>query len=179
MIAIKKLFILFISGFATYVFSMVCFAEEMTLNTNAFLDTGALPVLYTCDGKNISPELSWANAPAKTVNFALTLVDKEALSGKFYHWLIFNIPKTTTTLTEGIAKLPAGALIAKNSFANLGYNGPCPPHGTAHTYIFTLYALDTKLAIPGGATSDELSKALSNHIIAKATLTAVYSRWFK
>lgn len=150
-----------------------------TLTTTAFLDQGALPVLYTCDGKDISPQLDWVNAPAKTQSLALMLVDPDAPSGAFYHWVIYNIPKTVATFAEGQDKNPAGAIMGKNSWDKPQYNGPCPPKGSAHTYVFTLYALDTKLSIPAGADGKTVVNAMQKHILGKVELTTVYSRWIK
>lgn len=157
------------------------FAEETTpkleLKTNAFLDQGALPVLYTCDGKNISPQLEWANVPDKTQAFALILADSDAPNGPFYHWVLFNIPKATTSLPQGIEQPPSNAMVGKNSLAKFHYNGPCPPKGSAHSYVFTLYALDASLKLSTGADAKTILEAMKNHIVEKAELTAVYSRW--
>jgi Raf kinase inhibitor-like YbhB/YbcL family protein len=154
-------------------------APAFTLNTTAFLDQGALPVLYTCDGKNVSPELDWANLPTKTQSLALIVADPDAPNGVFYHWVVFNIPKTVTALTEGMDKLPAGSLAAKNSWEKLNYNGPCPPKGAAHTYTITLYALDSKLPLPPGTKANQVMEAIQKHTVGKVELTTVYSRWLQ
>jgi Raf kinase inhibitor-like YbhB/YbcL family protein len=152
-------------------------ADEFAMNTNAFLDAGALPVLYTCDGKDASPQFTWSNVPAKTQSFALVVSDPDAPSGTFYHWVIYNLPTSTKELAEGIQKLPAGTLVGKNSFGKMQYNGPCPPKGTAHTYVFTLYALDGKLKVPAGAEGKEVLAEIKDHTVGTAKLTTVYSRW--
>ncbi|HEX4044745.1 MAG TPA: YbhB/YbcL family Raf kinase inhibitor-like protein [Gammaproteobacteria bacterium] len=153
-------------------------AKTFTLNTNAFLDEGTLPVLYTCDGKDVSPEFDWTNVPAKTQTFALILVDPTAPGGDFYHWVVYNLPKTTSKLLEG-DKLPAGAMAGKNGWNKAQYNGPCPPKGSAHTYIFTLYALDSKLDVPAGADGKTVVSAMQKHILGKVSLTTVFSRWLQ
>jgi len=152
-------------------------ANAFTMNTTAFLDKGLLPVLYTCDGKDKSPELSWTGVPAKTTSLALIVDDMDAPTPPFYHWVLYNIPNTVTMLPEGVSKLPAGVMTGKNSWGTEEYKGPCPPKGTSHTYVFTLYALDTKLNLPAGAEAKKVIEAMQNHIIEKVTLTAVYSRW--
>lgn len=150
---------------------------DFTLTTNAFLDSGVLPVLYTCDGKNISPELSWENIPAKTQTFALILSDIGAPSGVFYHWVLYNIPANITKFNEGIKQLPSGTRLGKNSWNKTEYNGPCPPKGASHKYIFTLYALDTKLTLPAGVDAKTLLETIKNHILQQTQLVAIYSRW--
>lgn len=152
-------------------------ANKFTLATTAVLDGGALPVLYTCDGKDIQPEFSWINLPAKTQTLAILISDPDAPSGTFYHWILFNIPKSTKDLPEGMAKPPAGAELGKNSFDKTQYSGPCPPKGTAHTYHITLYALDTKLNLPANSDGKTVLDAMKDHIVDQAKFTTVYSRW--
>lgn len=157
--------------------SCSAYAEDFAITTNAFLDTGALPVLYTCDGKDVSPQLSWSGIPKNTQSLVLIVSDPDAPGGTFYHWLVYNIPVSTTELAEGIQQLPAGAMMGTNSFDKKQYNGPCPPKGTAHTYLYTLYALDIKLKLPAGADGKTLLENMQDHTLQKIKLTAVYSRW--
>ncbi|HTM64200.1 MAG TPA: YbhB/YbcL family Raf kinase inhibitor-like protein [Gammaproteobacteria bacterium] len=152
--------------------------KKLDISTNGFLDKMAIPTLYTCDGKDVSPQLSWTGVPAKTVSLALIMKDVDAPNGTFYHWVLFNIPKSMTELAEG-ATTPAGAAIGKNNFNKMGYNGPCPPKGSAHTYIFTLYAIDSKLNVPQDAEAPAVLAAMKNHIVGQADLSGVYSRWIK
>lgn len=147
------------------------------VTTTAVLDEGALPVLYTCDGKDISPQLSWTNPPAKTQSFAIIVSDSDAPNGVWYHWLVYNIPKDAKEMTEGMLILPKGAAIGQNSWGKNAYNGPCPPKNTAHTYILTLYALNTVLKLPTNADAKSLLAAMQGHILGTAKLSAVYSRW--
>lgn len=179
----KKIFSLFLivllSLIAFTVYADTPSADSVfTITSPAFLDQNALPVMYSCDGKNIPPEFSWTAAPKKTETFVLILSDPKALNGTFYHWILYNIPKSISQLAEGLPTLPTGALIGKNSAGKLEYNGPCPPHGQAHTYITTLYAVDTKLAVPSEAEGETIEKAMKNHIVGKASISFVYSRWF-
>lgn len=152
--------------------------STMTLATNGFLDKLAMPTLYTCDGKDVSPQFSWTNIPPKTESFALVMKDADAPGGTFYHWALFNIPKSITELAEG-APTPAGATIAKNNYDKAVYSGPCPPKGDAHTYVFTLYALDSKLNLPKDTDSTKVVSALKGHILGQVDLTGVYSRWIQ
>lgn len=151
-------------------------APTMTITTNAYLDKMAIPTLYTCDDKNVSPQLSWSNVPAKTVSFTLIMKDVDAPSETFYHWILFNIPPSVSELAQG-GSVPTGAKSGKNSFGKMEYNGPCPPKGAAHTYIISLYALDTKLDLPDGADAKSVLDAMKDHIIGQVDLTGVYSRW--
>lgn len=151
--------------------------DPFTMSTNAFLDQGALPVLYTCDGKDISPQLSWTNTPGNAKAFALVLSDKDVPDGTFYHWVVFNMPKNINNLPEAMKNAPAGAAIGTNSYQKQEYSGPCPPKGSAHTYFFKLYALDDKISVPKNADAAAVLKAMEKHIVGETELSVVYSRW--
>lgn len=173
-----RLFIFFLISLVCLFPTLSIAAEKpavFSLTTNAFLDTGALPVLYTCDGKDISPQFSWNNPPAKTKSFTFVMSDPDAPNGTFYHWLIYNIPNRINELKEG-EQLPISTLVAKNDFGKLHYNGPCPPKGTIHKYVYTLYALDDKIRPLSPGDGKQLLSAIERHVIAKAELTSVYSR---
>lgn len=157
------LFILFYGGIAM----------ALNLTSPAFKSGEPLPTLYSCDGKDVSPPLAWQGAPQNTQSYVLIVDDPDAPSGVWDHWLVVNIPATTTSLTEG-AVLPTGTLVLKNSWSKAHYNGPCPPKGQEHRYVFTLYALDSMLNLSKEATKKELIAAIKNHVLAKAELRGVY-----
>ncbi len=180
--------ILLLSGILSLQLSVLTFADTpakpaaapvFTLTTDAFLDTGALPVLYTCDGKDVSPHLSWTTPPAKTQSFAIIVDDKDAPNGVFYHWVVFNLSGDTKDLPEGTSQFPPGTIIGLNSWKKAQYNGPCPPKGSVHTYWLTLYALDTKLSLGSTTDGKMLEEAMKNHTLGTAKLSMVYSRWLR
>jgi Raf kinase inhibitor-like YbhB/YbcL family protein len=147
------------------------------ISSNATADSGPLPVLYTCDGKNISPKISWNGKPAKTRSFAFIISDPDAPSGTFYHWVLYNLPANVSSLDEGIELLPEPTKIGTNSFGKTAYNGPCPPRNTNHHYIFTLYALDKNLNLQDGVDAETVLKAMNKHVLGKTDFVAVYTRW--
>ena len=127
-------------------------AMPFTLTSSATQAGGSLPIRYTCDGKDIQPAISWKNVPANTQCFAIILADPDAPGGTFYHWVLYNIPKSTTSLPEAMAQLPTGTLAGKIAGINHSTMA-CPPKGKAHHYIL-LYALDTlKFASRRGCTN--------------------------
>lgn len=137
-----------------------------------------MPVKYTCQGQDISPPLSFSDVPAHTKSLALILVDPDAPSGKFVHWVIYNIPPETAELEENIkktAKFADGTMQGLNDFGRIGYGGPCPPFGT-HRYYFKLYALDTLLNLKPGVKETDLLKVLFHHNIAEAHFMGKYSK---
>lgn len=154
-------------------FSVTAFAENFSLQSSAFSRNKKIDKVYTCEGNNISPAIFWKNEPANTKSFALILSDPDAPGGVFYHWILFNIPNTVHALSENIQTLPAGTLILKNSFGNAAYNGPCPPKGAAHHYVFTLYALDDNLS-ENITSIKNLSVAIHQHTLAKIATVGLF-----
>jgi Raf kinase inhibitor-like YbhB/YbcL family protein len=140
---------------------------------------------FGCSGANISPALEWSGAPAGTKGFAVLMHDPDAPTGGagWWHWVMFNIPATTTKLPKGAGKadgsaLPSGAASGVTDFGTPGYGGPCPPQGDKpHRYIFTVYALKVdKLDVPKGATASLVGFMVNANAIGKATLTGMYGR---
>jgi Raf kinase inhibitor-like YbhB/YbcL family protein len=154
-------------------------SNGFNVSSSATLDHGPLPTQYTCDGKDVSPQLSWSHQPDNTQSFALIVSDPDAPSGVFYHWVLFNIPKSVTSLEEGISRLPSGTLVGKNSFGKQGYNGPCPPRDATHTYVFTLYALDASLSLSAGSDAETVLSVMQDHVLSQAQFTTIYSRGMK
>jgi Raf kinase inhibitor-like YbhB/YbcL family protein len=137
-------------------------------------------VFTGCGGQNRSPQLSWTGAPPETRSFAITMFDPDAPTGcGFWHWLVFDIPASTTSLDEnaGASASPAGGHSGYTDFSMNGYGGPCPPQGHGkHHYILTVYALDVA-ALAGadaGITGARLVFSMRGHILAQGSITALF-----
>ena len=148
----------------------------MNLTSTSFQKGSQIPAKFTCNGAGISPQLAWSAPPAGTASFALIVTDPDAPGGTFVHWVLYDLPAGTRALTEGLPQLPDSAHLGRNDFGDLGYGGPCPPHGAAHHYHFTLYALDAKLNLPEGATRAQVEAAMRGHILASGELIGMYQR---
>jgi len=145
-----------------------------TLTSTAFSEGGSIPRRLTCDGENVSPDLTWSGAPEDTGALALVMTDPDARD--FVHWLVFNITGTPSGgLPAGFSSSPDAPPQGMNSFGSPGYRGPCPPSGE-HRYVFTLYALDGELELAGTPRLGELQASLDGHTLASATLTGTYHR---
>ena len=139
---------------------------------------------FGCTGRNISPALKWTNAPAASKSFAITVYDPDAPTGSgWWHWLVFNLPAATSELKAGAGTprnglLPKGAVQSVTDYGQPGFGGACPPVGDkAHSYIFTVYALDVaKLDLDDKAAPAMVGFFLNQHAIAKASLIAYYQR---
>lgn len=143
----------------------------MKLGSPIFTNNDGFPRAHTCDGIGLSPPLTIAAVPRQTKSLALVLRDPDAPGGIFIHWILFNIPSKTEKIDVG--EIPKEARQGKATNGRIGYIGPCPPSGTHH-YIFTLYALDTKLYLNEGVSIEQFNAAIFGHILATAQLTAKY-----
>ncbi|MFA6915688.1 MAG: YbhB/YbcL family Raf kinase inhibitor-like protein [Parachlamydiales bacterium] len=144
----------------------------MQLKSEAFHNGDIIPKRYTADAENISPPLSIENAPHDTKSFVLIVDDPDAPRGTFDHWIIWNIPSTSTNLHEGFNLQSQGT----NSYGYQVWNGPSPPPGKPHRYFFKLYALDATLNLSKGAKKQAVEEAMEGHIIAKSELIGIYQR---
>ncbi len=149
-----------------------------SLTSQVFQDSGFIPATYTCDGKDVSPPLSWS-VPEGTKSLALIVDDPDAPGGVFSHWVLFNLPESVRSLPEGMPKVSIpdiGGIQGMNDFNEIGYNGPCPPAGKPHTYRFILYALDAELDLRTGASRDDVIDAMQGRVLNKAELDGKYGR---
>lgn len=132
-------------------------------------------------GENVSPQLSWENAPAGTQCFAITMYDKDAPTGSgFWHWVVFNIPAQVNALPSGAGDItkklaPAGAVQSITDFGKPGYGGAAPPPGTPHEYLITVYALKSKLDLNAETSAALVGFHLNALVMAKASIV-VYAQ---
>jgi hypothetical protein len=139
---------------------------------------------FGCDGGNISPQISWMNAPKETKSFALTVYDPDAPTGSgWWHWLVVNIPANHTSIpanfgSENKFKLKDGIMQVHNDFGVYNFGGPCPPKGDkAHRYIFSIHALKVeKLEIEKSATPALAGFMINQNSLGRASFTAYYKR---
>ena len=167
-------------------FSLVAvYALAMKLESSKFAEGETIPIecVYGgCGGGNVSPDLSWSGAPEGTKSFALLCHDPDAPTGTgFYHWTMWNIPASATSLSAGAGErgssaAPHGSAVGFTDYGEVGYGGPCPPPGPAHHYHFTLYALDLEKldGLNEYTTGAKLRFMIRNNTLAEARLTGLY-----
>lgn len=164
-------------------------AETFTLSSpdiksGAMLTLDQVANSFGCSGKNISPALTWSGAPKGTKSFVVTVYDPDAPTGSgFWHWVVFNIPATATSLPQAIGSnskvsLPAGAIESRTDTGTPGFMGACPPQGHGvHHYQFNIYALDVEsLPLTKDATPAVVGFNVHFHTLAKASIEAIYER---
>ena len=171
---------------------------------------------------NMSPQQAWSEVPAGTQSFALICHDFEVPSRgddvnksdrevpadlprvDFFHWVMVDLPATTTELAEGAfsrgftARGKAGPAVGSATSARhglndytgwfaadpemagnyFGYDGPFPPFNDSlvHHYVFTVYALKIARApVDGAFTGPQVREAIYPHILAEATHSGTYT----
>src|SRR5262244_3676994 len=82
----------------------------LTVTSSSFTDGGMIPSKFTCDGGDISPQLTASGFPANTKSLAWVVDDPDAPIGTFTHWVIFNLPTELSNLPEGASARPENLL---------------------------------------------------------------------
>ena len=153
--------------------------SDMQLNSTAFDNGGAIPSQYTGVGVDVSPALSWTDAPEGTRAFAVICHDPDAPlvtpdgTYGFVHWVLYNIPASTSAIEEGTSEFTKG----KNDFGNEGYGGPMPPVGHGrHQYYFWVLALDEEIELDAGLTMWQLLARIEPRLIGMNRLVGTFER---
>ncbi len=171
------------------------FPQTVMVTTTSLTKFGLIDQKHTCEGQNISMQLSWQDVPEGAQSFTLVFEDLDGPDGDpWTHWILYNIPPDATDIAESAANegtLPAGSLLGKNDNANIEYSGPCPPPlilaaGGANDpnfktedspkegYYLRLYALDTVLDLDEGASRNTVLRAIEGHVIAGGEVAPEY-----
>jgi Raf kinase inhibitor-like YbhB/YbcL family protein len=164
--------------------AVTCFAQRhglsnMKLTSTAFQAGSDIPNKYTCSGADVSPALSWTEAPADTKSFVLITDDPDAPAGTWVHWVLYDLPGSARQLAEDVPRtdsISPGGVQGQNDFGKIGYRGPCPPPGKPHRYYFKLYALDSTVNLKSGATKKAIEQAMQGHVLAQAELIGRFKR---
>ncbi|RUM58225.1 MAG: YbhB/YbcL family Raf kinase inhibitor-like protein [Persephonella sp.] len=157
--------------------------DKVIVDTDAFQNGGFIPKRYTCEGKNISPSVSWYRFPKSAKSFVLIMDDPDAPMGTFTHWIVYDIPANVNSLKEGFSRssnLPNGIKQGINDFGKVGYDGPCPPKYQTHRYFIKIKALNIRsLNLPPKVDRETLDKALTrykNNIVGEGYIYGLFRR---
>ena len=156
-------------------------AESIFLRSNSFLNGAEIPVQFTGEGEDRSPALEWTRPPADTREILILGEDPDSTyETSWTHWILYGISPNILSLPEGLQKTPELEVPfklkqGKNSWGNIGYQGPMPPIGhPEHRYIFRILALDRAISLGGGATRSQIANEIRGHIITEAELIGNY-----
>ena len=153
--------------------------SDIQLTSTAFENGGPIPSRHTGEGVDISPALSWSDAPDGTKAFAVICHDPDAPlvtpagTYGFVHWVLYNIPGSMAGLAEGSGEFTNG----KNDFGNEAYGGPMPPngHGT-HQYYYWILALNEQVDMEASLTMWQLLERIEPNLIGMNRLVGTYQR---
>ena len=147
----------------------------MQLTSSGFSDGDEMPIELGYKNGNETPALSINGIPEGTKSLALIMDDPDAMGavGKVWvHWVVWNIDPTREFITGNPQE--SKFVEGMTDFGEVGYGGPAPPD-KRHTYVFKLYALDTRLDLPDKSTKADVEKAMEGHIIEQTQLTGTYA----
>ncbi len=172
------------------------FPLTIQVTSTSLKHTGYLQKDFTCEGPNLSPQLTFLSIPSETQSLAVVVDDIDAEEGIFAHWLMWGIPADVIDLEGGVSSsgnLPVGAVEGTNGFGTTGWKGPCPPprvinntHSNkqwasgvntgiiSHVYVVNVYALDADISAPAGATREEVLRQVEGHVLAGGSLSTKY-----
>ena len=152
---------------------------DMQVTSSAFSAHQRIPKKHTGEGEDVSPALSWGEAPEGTQAFAVICHDPDAPLCKpgsygFVHWVLYNLPASVTSLPEGGGDAYTNGM---TDFGKTGYGGPMPPEGHGvHHYYFWVLALDRKLELEAGLTMAQLLEQVEPHVLGMNRLVGTYER---
>jgi Raf kinase inhibitor-like YbhB/YbcL family protein len=145
--------------------------KNLSVMSPTFENNKLIPAKYTCDGDDVNPPLTIEGVPEGTKTLALIVDDPDAPMGTWDHWIVWNIPATTSKIAENTVPGTEGM----NDFRKRSYGGPCPPSGT-HRCFFKVYALDVRLNLSPTSRKRDVEKAMQGHVLAKGELVGLYRR---
>lgn len=145
------------------------------LTSRAFAAGEDLPARFTREGDNVSPPLEWSQLPPGTRSIVVICDEPNSPTGNVVHWLLYNLPATTSGLPEHLPTIDPLANDARqgvNDFSRTGYTGPLRPTAGSRRMLFQVFALNAVLSSRSGVTKSELIRAMESRVIARARLTA-------
>lgn len=139
--------------------------------------TGEFPPIlaeYTCDGANISPPLRWSNVPAGARELAIVIIySYRSGENPSFAWGVAGLKPTLHGLSAG--KLPAGAIVGRNSSGQVRYL-VCPPKNKGQIFDFILYALPHHIPFRPGVQAESLGVRASKETLSVGQLRFSYKR---
>jgi Raf kinase inhibitor-like YbhB/YbcL family protein len=181
--------LLFAAGGATVLASLSLIAAAapatFVLSSSTFKDGTLMPLRTAlnqppgCAGDDISPQLSWSNAPEGTKSFALTMVSEEGQGGLGEPLLVvYGVPANVTSFAEGELSRASDKFVGGKNIHGLGtYDGPCHGAGSAHHYMFKVMALDLDpTALAPGLTLSQLQTNLQGHTKGVAGFVGLFTK---
>lgn len=153
--------------------------EEQNLEvTIPWSEGDRIPVQFTCNGSNVSPNVAWFDVTPEAVGIAIVMY--EIGVDQTVHWIVANLDPARAFIESGeldTPDVPAGVVVGLNDQSpsagpTQGYRGPCPAKGTASTYTLEVHALGQIIELPSGTPAQDLRSAIDLVSIQRAAITA-------
>jgi len=149
--------------------------ETMAVTSKSLIAGGDIPVDYTCDGAEKSPQLTWSAPPPHTKSFVVIAEDSDASGGNFTHWIAYGIGPDVLALPEAVDLGAMGASQGLNDNKRPGYSGPCPPRLEIHWYAFRIFALDALLKVKPDPDRGAIDAAMDGHVLGEGAVIGSFS----
>ena len=154
--------------------------SSLTVTSPAAEEGKPMPDLYTAFGKDVSPPISWSDAPPGTLAYAVVMQDADAADYPATHWLIYNIPATDKGLRRDVRNQPlikaTGVTQGLNYAGGVGYIGPHPAVGEKpHHYHLQVFALDRLIKVKPKADLTQVLAGMEGRVLAEGEVVAVYA----
>jgi Raf kinase inhibitor-like YbhB/YbcL family protein len=185
-----------------YAFAVPHATDHITLSSNrnpqlswSEAPAGTKSFVLICHDRDVPSKGDDVNQEGRSIPASLPRVD-------FYHWVLVDLPTSLAAIaagefSDGVSargkpgpEAKHGARQGLNDYTGwfagdkdmsgnyFGYDGPCPPWNDEilHHYVFTLYALDiASCPVSGVFQAGAVLKAIEGHVLAKASLTGIYT----
>jgi Raf kinase inhibitor-like YbhB/YbcL family protein len=150
--------------------------ESITVTSRSFSSGAAIPIDFTCDGSNTTPDVTWSSPPEGTKSLVITLDDLEPLGGNGARWVVVDVKPEARSIRAGEDVAAVGGRLGLNDVGEAGYHGPCPPRREGHHYALRVLALDRALGLPEAAVRDRVNAAMEGHVLGSGELVGTVSR---
>lgn len=152
--------------------------EILEVKSKAFHEGSWIPAKYTARGDDLSPDIEIQGIDPNAKSIAITLDDaSHPIFPNFNHWVIWNVP-VQAVIPEGISHGKCvdslGGAIQGIAYGRHRYKGPKPPQKSIHTYVFTIYILDSKVDLAANSKKRDLMNKIVGHILQQATLSGKF-----
>lgn len=151
----------------------------LSLKVKGFENGGEIPIENTCDGENLSPEITWDIMDKKAKSFLIIMDDPDAPRGTFTHWIIYFPYDSIRLVPEQYRRIHEfnHFVEGRNDSGETHYFGPCPPKGHGfHRYFFKLYVLTDVIPIRPGISAIEALVKIRGKVLDEETYMGRYRR---
>jgi phosphatidylethanolamine-binding protein (PEBP) family uncharacterized protein len=145
---------------------------NMSVSSPAIDASGSLSRTYTCDGRGISPPITWQGVPGGTREIAIFVTNFAPVEGElFFDWAVAGIAPDTPGVRAG--QLPPEAVVGENGDGRSNYT-LCPQGADGETYVITVFALARALNPESGFDAPALRAEAQKASASAGLLSASY-----